>query len=385
MNAQQFNHPMFASFDILSSSEIRFFSFWGAKSHKATCSNDQDRQLAEFFYLLNGGTNFFDCCLYMVETGCSQKDFVELAEAPKEYPEHYPAEMPDAFDFEGWKNALYAALDSDGQTLFFDGLATYFTDFYEGKTIFERLTDRYVSLPVGTVLTDGETFDTVLQQNGHTTFLLGAGIPAAAANDGWTAVAREKLPEVLVASLTLAETRWNDQREAEIDQYNRWLEKANARAEKAAAKAEAKATKKAEREAAKAAKVAEKQDAEKAAAELSAKLLQEFIELTNTASVEELKNWMAENQKQMNGKGENSDRKQATDLYRALKAKADAEAKEAKKAAEAEAKAAETPTETETTDMQEVAAPKGNGRKQKQPKAQAEPIEEQVPETETAE
>lgn len=425
-NAQSVTHKMFLSFDILSPVEIRFYSFWGAKTHDATCETVESRQLAEFFYLLNGGTNFLNCCLHIAATGCTQADFVELAEAPREFPEMYPAIMPDTFDFTEWEKALNSVLEADATTkeAFYKGLDQYFADFYEGMTIFERVTDRYINLPEGTVLTDGSSFDLILQQNPHTTFMLGNCEPAAESSRDLYAIGREKLPRYLVADLDKAQARWDAIREEEVLRYENWLKKDAERAERAAKKASDKATTKVGKLYEKyvapeveiegeqsltqlvgvlgltlpekfaemtfgeqlkvvdgLAKDAKAAKADTDAAAESTRLLKEFFKLSASATIEELKEWMVKNQRQLIAKGDNSERKQAHELYQTLKTKATADAKAAEKAkADAEKKEIE-PTTEGTADVQVVTT--ATKSRKKQPTAQTEAIE--VEEMEVAE
>jgi hypothetical protein len=389
MNAQHNSQKLFASFEILGANKIKFFSFWGKIENEATCQTEREKQLCEFFYLLNGGLNFFNTAYYIATTGNTPQDFATLAEAPKEFPELYTDVVLAAWDFDGWKNVLMNALAAETETPFFDGLNAYFSAFFNGKTFFDRCTDAYCTLPVGTYLTDGTSFAEIIQQNGNTTFLLGGNELYPSAHTNLHHINVESIPTEMLTALRALRAKYEEQNDADFAHVAKADDKKAARQAKVDEKALNSNAGKFEKLFSKFLPTfdfaaiepeqlavtndiftlfAEKMEislptewekgtfsatmklvtalsngAIKAKTETdtkteSAATLLEFFTLSNTATIDELKTWMAANQTKMIGKGENNDRSQATSLYRTLKTAADAKAKaEAKAEAEAEA------------------------------------------------
>lgn len=431
MNAQpKFAHNLFCSFEILDADKIRFFSLWGEQQSEATATTKENRQLCEFFYTLNGGENFLNCCLFLAKNGAKPADFATIETSPLEFPEFYP-ETAENWDFQAWKTALLGALDKDGEKIFADGLNAYFAEYFGGKTLWERNSSEYAHLPVNSYLTNGHEFLQIVQHNGQTTFVF-----SHTANDTFALevgqnfhpISAENIPAKTLDKMKAARQRYDEQDAENREYVTNFLNKDAERAEKAKAKAAGSRNGKLEKlfskylpkfdfaglsdeqkqdaqifplfatetsttlpekwqemtfaellkNADNAAKAATKAGEAKAAADTSAELLKAFFELSNTATIEELKDWMVNNQKQLSTKdGENgakSHRKQAAELYQSLKNKAAETAKAAEKAAETE-KAAELQTTTT-----ETATPKAS----KKNKAATQPAEKE-PETELAE
>ena len=366
MNAQHNFKPCFLSFEILNANTAKILSLWGTKEHTANPQTDDEKRLFEFFYTLNGGENFFNTLLFLTTENGTISDFAELYEAPREYSELYPADLPENWDFDGWKTALLSVLDADGKDALSRKLAEFFQKFHDGQTIFERcVVNPYANLAENTFLTDGDNFLQIIQQNGNTCFVFDGRDTFAIANPLLTGISVEDLPNTVKTEFAKWREKYDLQNDDDRQTYQNWLAKGEEREAKKAEKAAAKQAKAAERENAKQAKQTEKAETAKAAKLESERLKNEFFTFSNTATIEEMKEWMVKNQKQMDAQ---TDRKEAADLYRTLKTKAENEAKAA-------AKAAEKPETSVQDDVQTVSVPTKPGKATKaakQPKAEAE-------------
>lgn len=373
MNAQHNFKPCFLSFEILNANTAKILSLWGNAEHTANPATDDEKRLFEFFYTLNGGENFFNVMVFLLSENGTLSDFAEMAEAPVERTELYPANLPENWDFDGWKTALLGVLDADGKQQLSEKLAEFFNVYHDGQTIFERCATNYANLPENSYLTDGDNFLQIIQQNGQTCFVFDGRDTFAIANPTLTGLSAENLPNTVAKVMQAAREKFDAQNDDDRQTYINWLGKNAEREEKRAAKAAAKAEKAEQREKAKAAKQTEKAETAKAAKLESERLKNEFFTLSNTASIDEMKEWMVKNQKQMDAQ---TDRKEAAELYRTLKTKADNEAKAAKAATE----------KGEQDDVQTVSVPTKPAKAAKtakQPKAAAET--EEVEETDMVE
>lgn len=364
MNAQHNFKPCFLSFEILNANTAKILSLWGNAEHTANPQTDDEKRLFEFFYTLNGGENFFDMLVFLITENGTILDFAELQEAPRQYTELYPADLPENWDFDGWKTALLGVLDADGKEALSKKLAEFFNTYHNGETIFERCATNYAHLPENSYLTDGDNFLQIIQQNGNTCFVFDGRDTFATANPTLTGLSAENLPPTVAKEMTKWREKFDLQNDDDRQTYINWLTKNAERSEKKAAKEAAKAEKAAERSKAKEAKQTEKAETAKAAKLESERLKKEFFTLSNTATIEEMKQWMVDNQKQIDAQ---TDRKEAAELYRTLKTKADNEAKQAKAAEKAETSVQD--------DVQTVSVPTKPGKATKaakQPKAEAE-------------
>lgn len=124
MNAQQFNSPLFLSFEIADRYTLKIFSAYGRDIFTLKAMDDETRQFAQLFYEFNGGMDFYESCLFIHETGCKIADFATLNAIPKQYDE--PAEMPEHWAFSEWLNALRNTLQKDGFNDFTKAMGEYF-------------------------------------------------------------------------------------------------------------------------------------------------------------------------------------------------------------------------------------------------------------------
>lgn len=339
MNAQRnFSKTLFTSFEIVDADSLKVFSLWGKNEHTITANDAQTRKLADFFYQLDGGDNFFEVCLFLAQNGGKITDFAEISESPIKFDEFLPSPEPDQWDFDAWKNALLTTLDEAGQEVFFNGLNGYFAEFFDGKTIFELCTHTgFSNLPVGSYLTNGDAFVQIVQQNGETTWAMSGEEPfALMAQKDLHPISAENVPSKVLETLGKYSAKWHATNEDNQNHVDAMLEKADLRAKVRAEKEATKAAKATTKAAEKAAKLEAQVVEAKVFTENSEILKNGFFQI-DPKDMEAQKAYMVEHQKSMT----KEDRLPCTELFKLNKAAADKLVKDAEKAEKEATKAAE--------------------------------------------